>query len=84
MSTTFENKSIILAELWSKYRFDPEFSDFVTYNDLGLPLGFLIAEELVKPSDRAKAMVEETFNLLLAVLEIEDTGFEGLDDLLMG
>lgn len=65
------------------YRFESEFSDFVDYNDLGLPLAFLLSEELVKPSERARAMVDETFQLFLAALEKEDTGFESLDDVMM-
>jgi hypothetical protein len=81
--TQFENKTHILSELWMSYRFDSEFSDFVDYNDLGLPLAFLISEELVKPSERARAMVDESFQLFLAALGKEDTGFDSLDDVMM-
>jgi len=66
------------------YRFDTQFEDFVQYNDIGLPLAFLIDEELVKPRPTAKAMVTETFELLLVALGREDAGFESLDDLLVG
>jgi hypothetical protein len=83
-TTTFENKCNILAELWLDYREDPEFEDFVSYNDLGLPLGFMIAEDIVTPNQRARDMIEETFVLLLATLEVEDTGFDTLDDLMLG
>lgn len=82
--TTFENKCNILAELWLDYRDDAGFEDFVEYNDLGLPLSFLLAEGLVSPTDQAKAIIDETFVLLLTALEIEDAGFESLDDLLVG
>lgn len=80
----FENKCDILAELWLSYRSDVRFSDFVQYNDLGLPLGFLTSENLVQPSDLAKSMIEETYDLLLATLEMEDGDYETLDDLLTG
>ena len=83
-STTFENKCNILGDLWMQYRFDRQFEDFVQYNDIGLPLAFLIEEELVKPSPTAKAMVDETFELLLTALKIEDSGFDSLDELLVG
>jgi hypothetical protein len=66
------------------YRFDPEFEDFVSYNDIGLPLSFLVAESLVKPNEMAKGMIEESFNLFLASLGVEDTGFETLDDVFVG
>lgn len=82
--TTFENKCNILAELWLGYRDDKGFEDFVAYNDIGLPLAFLVSEDLVKPAPLAKQMLEETFSLLLAANEREDTGFESLDDLMLG
>lgn len=80
---TFDNKCVILAELWLGYRQDPQFEDFVSYNDIGLPLAFLIDEELVKPSNLAREMVNETYALLLASLDREDGDHESLDDLLM-
>lgn len=83
--TTFENKCNILCDLWLNYKTDPDFVDFVSYNDIGLPLAFLIAEDMVKENERGRAFINETFDLLLASLEIEeDTGFESLDDLMVG
>ena len=81
--TTFENKTGILADVWLNYRDDPNFDDFIEYNDLGLPLAYAIHNKIVNPTDRAKGFIEETFDLLLAGLQVEeDTGFETLDDLL--
>jgi hypothetical protein len=84
MTTTFSNKALILADLWLNYRDDEEFIDFCEYNDLGLPLAYAIANGIVdNPNELAKKFVEETFDLLLAGLEIqEDSGYETLDDLL--
>ena len=81
---TWENKCNILSDLWLSYRQEQQFKDFVSYNDLGLPLGFLISEDLVTPNELAKQMVEETYSLLLATLEREDGEFESIDDLLLG
>jgi hypothetical protein len=81
-STSYTNKCEILAELWLNYRADEEFADFVEYNDLGLPLAYLIANNIVKSTEMAKKFVEETFDLFLASLEIEDTGFDNIDELL--
>lgn len=81
-STTYSDKVAILADLWLNYRQDEEFQDFVEYNDIGLPLAYVLANEIVKSTDLAEKFVSETFDLLLAGLEIEDTGFETLDDLL--
>lgn len=80
--TPFSTKAEILADLWLNYRQDDEFADFIEYNDIGLPLAYLIHNEIVKTTDVAQKFVEETFELLLAGLEIPDDGYEHLDDLL--
>lgn len=83
METPKETKITILADLWMDYRGDEEFKDFVEYNDLGLPLAYLLDNKLVTATSTAEAFVLEAFELLLAGLNIqEDTGFETLDDLL--
>ena len=82
METSLENKLTILADLWLNYRNDEEFKDFVEYNDLGLPIAYMLAYNIVALTESAKNFIDETFNLLLAGLEIEDTGFENLDELL--
>jgi hypothetical protein len=82
--TSFDIKCEILSDLWMDHRGEEDFEDFISYNDLGLPLAFLVNEELVTPSEMAKKMIEETFELFIATMEIEDTGFDSLDDLLMG
>jgi hypothetical protein len=64
------------------HRGDENFRDFVEYNDLGLPLAYAISENVVSVSDKAKLFIEETFDVLIASLEMEDTGFDNLDELL--
>jgi len=65
------------------YRGDEEFTDFLEYNDLGLPLAYAIASEIVASTPIAQAFVEETFDLFITGLGIEeDTGFDTLDDVL--
>jgi hypothetical protein len=81
-TTPFSNQASILAELWMNHRQDEEFRDFIEYNDLGLPLAYAIAENVISVSDKARLFVEETFDVFLAGLEIEDTGFDSLDELL--
>lgn len=83
--TTFESKCAILAELWMDYRDDPQFEDFIQYNDLGLPLGYAVYTTMVEPKDIAIRMINESFDVLLAGLGIdEDTGFDTLEDILNG
>ena len=82
-TTTQENKQYILAELWMNYRDDDNFSDFIQYNDLGLPLAYLLHNGIVKSTESSDKFVNETFDLLLGSLEVEDAGFESLDDIFM-
>jgi hypothetical protein len=80
--TSFEDACSILAELWINHKHEKTFEDFISYNDLGLPLAFLIDSELVTPTEIAKGYIEETWRILLSSLEIkEDSGFTCLEDL---
>lgn len=80
--TTQQNKAFILADLWLNYRDDEEFRDFVEYNDLGLPLSYAVAHNIVESNDIVNRFIDETFDLLLASQDIEDQDFESLEDLL--
>lgn len=79
--TSFGNKCEILGDLWLNYREDEEFKDFIEYNDIGLPLAYIIANHIVQTTPVAEKFVNETFDLLLSGMGVEDTGFESLDDL---
>ena len=81
--TTIENKCNILSELWMDYREDVNFEDFISYADLGLPLAYAISNEIVKLTPQAERFVVEAFDLLVASMGLEDTGFETLDDIFM-
>ena len=82
MTTNFLNKTSILAELWMNYRDEEGLQDFVEYNDLGLPLAYFLYNELVLPTKQSEIYIEETFSLLVAALDVEDVGFESLDEML--
>ena len=83
MTTTFFNKANILADLWTDYRDDEDFQDFIVYNDLGLPLAYALANNIIEENELVENFINETFSLLLLGLEIkEDTGFEVLEDVL--
>lgn len=81
---TIENKIAILAELWINYRNDENFEDFIAYNDVGLPLAYLLDNDIVKGTEIANKFISETYNLLLASLEVEDSqDYQTLDDIFM-
>lgn len=81
--TTFQNKCNILSELWMNYRHDQNFEEFISYNDLGLPLAYILSSGIANATEASERFVGETFNLLLSSLEVDDTGFETLDDIFM-
>jgi hypothetical protein len=79
--TSFESICSILGELWIDYKSDKYFKDFIEYNDIGLPIAFLVDSELVEPNDLAKQYVYETWDIFLAALEVnEDMGWESLEE----
>lgn len=83
METAFENKCGILSELWLNYRNDSSFRDFFVYNDLALPLAFMVDEGIVDNiNDMAKSYIDEAFDLLLQAAGLQDLSFESLDDIL--
>ena len=82
MATEFMAKAEILSDLWMNYRDDEAFTDFIEYNDLGLPLAYALTSSMVTLKPVAEELINETFDLLIEALEVEDTGFESLDELL--
>jgi hypothetical protein len=79
---TFENKITILAELWMNYRDDEDLADFVEYNDLGLPLAYFLMNEIVLATTQSAVYIDETYNLFIASLGVEDKEWTSLDELL--
>jgi hypothetical protein len=82
MSTNFEDKALILGQLWINYKGEDEWADFFEYNDLGLPLAFAFAEGIVNHTPTLEQYINETWDLFIEGLNVEDTGFESIEDLL--
>jgi hypothetical protein len=80
--TDFSNVCDILGELYANYKDDKEFSDFIEFNDLGLPLAYMVRENLAVPSDDGAKYIVETWDLFLKSLNVEDSGFTDLDSVL--
>jgi hypothetical protein len=81
--TGFTSRCEILGHFYSQYRDESDFADFMEFNDLGLPLAYFVSEELCEVSDDGVRYINETFDLFLASLELEDTGFSNLEDVFM-
>ena len=83
MATTFEDKCAILADLWLNYKDNEELEDFIEYNDLGLPLAYVIHTGLASVTDEGIGYVDETFNLLVSSLGLDlDGEYTSLNELM--
>ena len=71
-TTPFLTKCEILGELWLGYKNDKQFTDFIEYNDLGLPLAYAIANNIVEAKPLAERFINESFDLLLDGLGLTD------------
>lgn len=74
--TPFSSKCDVLGALWLYYRdtaaTNEAWSDFFNYNDIGLPLAYLIAEGLAEPSgDEASKMIDETWDMFCGYINID-------------
>ena len=79
----FETKVTILSDLWINYKEDEALEDFITYNDLGLPLAYFINTDLVKPNEEAFPYIDETYDLLVEALGLdENEEFSSLAEML--
>ena len=60
------DKAGILGQLWIDYRDDENFSVFMEYNDIGLPLSYVVAEGLVPGlTDLGEDYINETLEMFL-------------------
>jgi hypothetical protein len=81
-TTTFESKSLILGQLWINFKTDDEWMDFMVYNDLGLPLAFAFAEGIINHTPTLEQYINETWDLFIEALGVQDTGFDSINELL--
>ena len=83
MPTEFSNKASILSDLWMNYRDEELFEDFLEYNDIGLPLAYMVSTDLATPTDAGVLYINETFDLFCAALELDLNGeYESLQQML--
>lgn len=81
--TDFETRCFIISEVWQTQRNNIQWKDFFDYNDIGLPLGFILDEKIVEPSEISIRYIDETFELLVETLGLsDDTGFDNFQEML--
>lgn len=92
----FQSKAKIIGECWlatkpqiewdkkaSKWTIsNSEWMELHKYADLGLPLGYACSANLVEPNSQSKRFIEETYDLLVAILEIPSKDYKNFEELL--
>ena len=73
-------------EQFAKMSIEAEvYQDFITYNDLGIPLAVCVVAELVDVKDEAKEIIDETFLLMCELLEVDpNVEYADFDDFMDG
>jgi hypothetical protein len=75
---------LILADFWLNYKDEEEFDDFVEYNDIGLPLAFMITENIVESTQVGEIYVNEAWELLCAALNVDSKqNYDTLEDMFL-
>jgi hypothetical protein len=78
----YSKKCFLLGDFWLNYKDEEGFEDFVEYNDIGLPLAFMISEDIVLSTTVAEIYVNEAWELLCAALNVDSTqDYDSLEDM---
>lgn len=81
---SYSKRCFILSDFWLNYKDEEDFEDFVAYNDIGLPLAFMITEDIVKSTTVAEVYVNEAWELLCAALKVDSKqDYDSLEDMFM-
>ena len=78
---SISDKAGILAELWINYRDEGDFSQFIEYNDIGLPLAYYVAEGLVnEATPLGEQYISESFDMFLTALDLDEKVIDELQE----
>jgi hypothetical protein len=78
----FADKTGVLAQLWIDFREDEDFSAFMDYNDIGVPMAYYVAEGLVNGlTTLGEQYVEESIDMMLKLLDITEAEVDELDEI---
>lgn len=75
-------KVAILADLYFKHKGDNALSDFFEYNNIGLPLAYVVQESLATLQPRGEQYISETYAMLIESLGAShEEDYASLEDL---
>lgn len=79
----YEDKERVVGQAWFAVKNEESWKDVVNYCDLGMPLAYAHQAGMVSElGEAAKAFVEETYGILLEVVELpKDSEFTSWFDL---
>ena len=78
----FADKTGILGQLWIDFRDDENFSAFMDYNDIGVPMAYYLAEGLINGlTPLGEQYVEESIDMMFKLLEITEAEVDGLEEI---
>jgi hypothetical protein len=78
----FADKTGVLAQLWIDFREDEDFSAFMDYNDIGVPMAYYVAEGLVNGlTALGEQYVEESIDMMFKLLDITEAEVDELDEI---
>lgn len=71
-TTDFATKCQILSKVWVQYKGNNQFDEFFEYNDIGLPMAYMIANSLVKSTEASEKYINDTFENYISITENND------------
>jgi hypothetical protein len=81
----FADKTGVLGQLWIDFREDENFSAFMDYNDIGVPMAYYVAEGLVKDlTPLGEQYIEESISMMFDLLEITEAEVDELENQSLG
>ena len=83
MSTSFSIKCEILAEVHIESDYNSHLEEFARVCDIGLPLAYLINQDLVEPKEQSLKYIDSTWRMLSESLGIDPNGdYKNAEDFL--
>ena len=63
-------KIAVLSDLYYNYRDQEPYKEFAEYNDIGLPLAYVVHNNLAEIGPEGRVFIEETYDLLCSAMDI--------------
>lgn len=76
-------KIAVLSDLYYNYRDQDPYKEFAEYNDIGLPLAYVVHNNLAEIGPEGRVFIEETYDLLCSAMDINpEEEYHSFEDML--